>query len=189
VALTAIDRDLLNRCLAREPGSWKDFVDRFVGLILHVIRHTAASRNLQLHASDLDDCCAEVFLEIVAKDFAILRHFEGNSSLATYLTVVSRRICVRFLMTRKPLPYGTAVADSITDTRSDTQKDVDNREQLEKMLDQIAGKEADVVRLFHLEGKSYLQISEELNIPQNTVGSILSRARSKMRRTAHDPPE
>jgi RNA polymerase sigma-70 factor (ECF subfamily) len=52
------------------------------------------------------------------------------------------------------------------------------------MLEGLDGKEADVVRLFHLQGKSYRQISSELSIPENTIGPILSRARAKMRRTA-----
>src|SRR5205807_1713833 len=37
VPLTPLDRDLLKRCLNHEPGSWNDFVDRFLGLIYHVI--------------------------------------------------------------------------------------------------------------------------------------------------------
>jgi len=41
VALTEIDRNLLKRCLAEEPGAWKDFVDRFMGLFVHVVTHTA----------------------------------------------------------------------------------------------------------------------------------------------------
>jgi RNA polymerase sigma-70 factor (ECF subfamily) len=101
VALTAIDRNLLARCLDREPGAWKDFVDRFMGLIVHVIQHTADARSMKLSADDVDDICAEVMLAIVANDFAVLRHFRGQSSLATYLTVVARRICVRLLARRR----------------------------------------------------------------------------------------
>ena len=39
--LAAIDRDLLRRCLHHEPGAWNDFVDRFLGLVYHVVGHTA----------------------------------------------------------------------------------------------------------------------------------------------------
>ena len=33
MALSDIDRKLLQRCLAREPRAWEDFVDRFLGLM------------------------------------------------------------------------------------------------------------------------------------------------------------
>src|SRR5262245_4374492 len=48
VALTPVDRDLLRRCLDHQPGAWNDFVDRYLGLIYHVIHHTAHSRSTPL---------------------------------------------------------------------------------------------------------------------------------------------
>src|SRR5579883_2157215 len=100
VALTALDRELLKRCLNREPGAWNDFVDRFLGLIYHVIHHTSHLRSTPLNPEDVEDLAAEVLLQIVAGDYAVLRQFKGHSSLATYLTVIARRICVHELARR-----------------------------------------------------------------------------------------
>ena len=47
---------------------------------------------------------------------------------------------------------------------------------------QLPGAEAQVVRLYHLEGKSYHEISSTVGMPENSIGPILSRARNKMRR-------
>src|SRR5215468_8290297 len=88
VALTSLDRELLRRCLAHQPGAWNDFVDRFLGLIYHVIHHTAHLRSAPLRPEDTEDLAAEVLLQIVANDYAVLRQFKGNSSLATYLAVI-----------------------------------------------------------------------------------------------------
>jgi RNA polymerase sigma-70 factor (ECF subfamily) len=44
--------------------------------------------------------------------------------------------------------------------------------------------EAEVVRLYHLEGKSYHEISAHVGIPENSIGPTLSRARARMRREA-----
>ena len=38
-----------------------------------------------------------------------------------------------------------------------------------------------MVRLFYIEGRTYEEISTELNIPVNSIGAILSRARKKLR--------
>src|ERR1051325_3000250 len=84
VALSTQDRDLLKRCLNKEPGSWNDFVDRFLGLIYHVIHHTAHLRSMPLRPEDVEDLAAEVLLQVVASDYLLLRQFRGNSSLATY---------------------------------------------------------------------------------------------------------
>src|SRR5581483_2085927 len=101
MALSDIDRGLLQRCLARKPRSWEDFVDRFMGLVVHVVNHSAQSRSLRLTAEDREDLVAQVFLTIVKDDLAILRSFRGESSLATYLTVIARRVVVREILKQK----------------------------------------------------------------------------------------
>ena len=64
--MTENDRSLLRNCLDREPGAWKDFVDRFAGVFVHVIQHAAQSRSVQLSAHDTDDLAADIFLALVA---------------------------------------------------------------------------------------------------------------------------
>lgn len=190
MALSEIDRNLLERCLARKTRAWEDFVDRFMGLVVHVVNHSAQSRSLRLTAQDREDLCAEVFLAIIRDDFAVLRNFRGQSSLATYLTVVARRVVVREMLrrqTRNNLPAPTSVVASAMqpDGRESEQRSSD-REEVEQLLRQLDGHEATIVRMYHLEGKSYQEISTAVGIAENSVGPTLSRARQKMRRANHD---
>ena len=182
VALSEIDRNLLERCLQRKPGAWEDFVDRFMGLVIHAINHTAEARSVRLTAEDRDDLCAEVFLTIVRDNFNALRKFRGNSSLATYLTVVARRVAVRQILTRKSAArLNDHAASNVTDPHPTPEQRLTNREEVQRLLDGLQGTEAEVVRMYHLEGKSYEEISLSIGMPQNSIGPILSRARSKMR--------
>lgn len=190
MVLSEIDRNLLERCLHRKPRAWQDFVDRFMGLLIHVINHTAQARSIRLSSEDRDDLCAEILLRLLEQDYAILRHFRGQSSLATYLAVVARRIVVKQLMKRKPEPLQAAdrasveqpAAASPPGSQSSPEERIANRELVEQLLDQLGDGESQVVRLYHLEGRSYQEISHLLGIPVNSVGPILSRARAKMRR-------
>jgi RNA polymerase sigma-70 factor, ECF subfamily len=179
VSLHPIDRQLLERCLARKPRSWEDFVDRYLGLVLHVIDHTARCRSIPLTTQDREDLTAEVFLACVADDMAVLRRFRGQSSLATYLTVVARRVVVRELLKRKP---ETPLPDDQPERAqpSPVQR-ISNREEVERLLRELNGPESQIVRLYHLEGKSYEEISHIAGVPVNSIGPLLSRARVKMR--------
>ena len=112
VGLSEIDRNLLERCLQKKSRAWEDFVDRFMGLVIHVINHSAQAASMRLGPQDRDDC--EVFLAIIKGDFSLLRNFRGQSSLATYLTVVARRIVVRELLNRQTMARLTEV--SVEDT-------------------------------------------------------------------------
>ena len=59
---------------------------------------------------------------------------------------------------------------------------ISNREEVELLLQGLNEAEADVVRMYHLEGKSYREISSQVGMPENSVGPTLTRAREKMKR-------
>lgn len=190
MALSEIDRNLLERCLSGKPRAWEDFVDRFMGLVVHVINHSAQSRSVRLTPEDREDLISEVFLTIVKDDFAVLRQFRGMSSLATYLTVISRRVAVHQLLKKKAsAPLTGGLDGSIQDTNGHSvEKRLSNHEEISRLLEELEGSEAEIVRLYHLEGKSYQEISTATGIPENSIGPTLSRARDKMRRASADQP-
>jgi len=188
VALSDIDRQLLQRCLARQPHAWEDFVDRFLGLIVHVINHTAVARSIAISQQDREDLASEVFVAILADDYAVLRRFRGQSSLATYLTVISRRVVVKELLKRRIVSNQAEAGEThdFDDHTGGTEERLSNLEEVQRLLGELDGEEADIVRLYHLEGKSYQEISRQTGVPVNSIGPALSRARAKMRRVGAD---
>ena len=186
MGLTPIDEVLLEGCLQGKARSWENFVDRFIGLVVHVVNHTAEVRGLRLSAEDRDDLVSEVFLNLLKNDFAILRHFRRQSSLATYLTVVARRIVVRTLLQSGGSAWrvesgGQPLLDERSDAAADPADRIADRDTVERLLDELQEDEARVVRMYHLEGRSYREISAAMGLPENSIGPILSRARAKMR--------
>lgn len=173
--------------MAQEPGAWKDFVDRYLGLFIHVLHHTAHSRSVSLSADDLDDLCAEMFLAILADDFGVLRRFRGQSSLATYLTVIARRLAVKEISQRRnaeaighvraQVPVEQLVANAAA-----PQARLENADLVQRMMIGLSASEAEIIRRYHLDGKSYREISEALGMPENTIGPTLTRAREKLRK-------
>ena len=189
MGLSEIDRNLLDRCLQRKPRAWEDFVDRFMGLVVHVVNHTAQARSIRLTPADRDDLCAEVFLNTIKNDYAVLHNFHGKCSLATYLTVIARRIVVKELLSRVSTSRlgngnGTHSAEGIPDPHPTAERRLGDQEEVQRLLASLQGTEADVVRMYHLEGKSYQEISSVIGMPENSIGPILSRARNKMRRAS-----
>jgi RNA polymerase sigma-70 factor (ECF subfamily) len=186
---TAVDRDLLKRCLASAPGSWNDFVDRFISLIYHAIQYTGHLRSARVGPEDLEDIAAEVMLKLVANDFRVLREFRGESSLATYLTVIARRICVKELARRQQVMSAinrgeSRVPEPEADDGPAAAKGIERLEEVDALLRRLKGREREIVRLYYLEGRTYEEISTDTDVPVNTIGSVLSRARKKLREMA-----
>ncbi len=185
--LLEIDRQLIERCLRKEPGAWNDFVDRYMGLIYHVIQHVAHSRSVTFSPADVEDLCAEILLGIVDDDYTVLRRFQGRSSLPTYLTVVARRICVREVVKRHreaELGHVTAPRALAEEASSTEVQSIATAEEVERMIQGLPEREAEVIRLYHLKYLNYRQIGKQLNIPENSVGPILARAGKRLRRLA-----
>ncbi|MEM6328835.1 MAG: sigma-70 family RNA polymerase sigma factor [Planctomycetota bacterium] len=182
MALSEIDRQLLERCLSNKPQAWQDFVDRFMGLVTLVVNHTAECRSIRLDRADKEDLVSEVFLAVIKNDYAVLRRFRGQSSLATYLTVIARRVVVSHLMKNISARFTTseAAAEPLSPAAS-VEDRLGDTEQLHSLLTKLNGPEADVVRLYHLEGKSYQEISDQTGMPAGSIGPTLSRARARMR--------
>ncbi|TWU41206.1 RNA polymerase sigma factor SigX [Novipirellula aureliae] len=185
MSLSEVDRQLLQHCLDGAPRAWQNFADRFLGLVVHVANHTAESRGFSLDSSTRDDLVAEVFLAIIANDFGVLRRFRRNCSLATYLTVISRRVIARRLAaagrTARPVGDIRSAADSQAESDNGAASRIEDQEQVQQLLLRLDPQEANVVRMYHLEGKSYQEISQTVGMAENSIGPVLSRARAKMR--------
>ena len=185
--LRQIDRQLIDRCLGKEPGAWNDFVDRYMGLIYHVINHVSHARSIVLTPPDTEDIAAEILLEIVDEDYSVLRRFQGTSSLPTYLTVIARRICVKEIIKRQreaELGHTHAHRSATSDEDSREAEAIASAEEVERMLDNLSEREAEVVKLYHLKYLNYRQIGKQIGIPENSVGPILAKARANLRRAA-----
>ena len=184
MSLSDYDRLLLDRCLDGSPHAWEDFVDRFLGLVIHVVNHTGTSRNVSIDASLRDDLVSDVFLKLIEHDFAILRRFRRQCSLHTYLAVVARRVVSKRLLQHSATNNRTVAVDALGEipaSDGNSEARIADREHVEKLLLRLDGREADIVRMYHLEGRSYREISSVVGIAENSVGSVLSRARQFMR--------
>jgi RNA polymerase sigma-70 factor (ECF subfamily) len=182
---------LLQRCLDREPGAWNDFVDEYIHLIYHVIHHTAGQRSAPVSPEDIEDLAAEIFLQIVDNNYHVLRQFQGRSSLATYLTVIARRICIRMLAKNQPRarPSSNGQDEQQLEAREPVEPGIETVEEVQNLLARLPKKARLMVRMHYLEGRSYEEISSELGVPVNTIGPILSRARKALRQQLHQRRE
>ena len=183
---TPEDRELVQACLHGHSVAWDTFFTRFIGLLAFVVDRTAAQRQMALTPADREDLLADILLEILHNNSAVLRSFAGRSSLATYLAVVARRVAVRGMIRlaeksrgRRPLADGHESAHPIDG--DDSQGRLADREQLERMLGGLDEIEARLVRLHHLESRNYGEISRLTGMPLGSIGPTLARARQKMK--------
>lgn len=186
--LSDLDRTLLNRCLTGAPGGWEDFLDRYLPLLVHAVNETAKLRFDKLPDQWRDDVVAEVLITLVDRDFETLRQFQGQSSLGTYLVVIARRVAARKIAKMRRIPL--VVEANLIQQKSllnDELGQLEDSEQVSVLLDKLPEREAQVIRLFHIQHHSYAEISHHLGIPENSVGPLLNRARNNLKSLSSAP--
>jgi RNA polymerase sigma-70 factor (ECF subfamily) len=184
------DHALVQRLVAGDAQAWRDFVLRFQRLVLARVLATAREIGLPLAQPDAEDHCAEVFSRLVAGDFAVLRRFEGRSTLSTWLSVVTRRIVMRRLAAARRDLAGTGSGRALPLESLAGKGDEDplahligeeSHELLALGLAQLGERHQQLARLFYLDGCTYREISEQLDMPLNSIGPTLNRIQQKLR--------
>src|SRR5438067_7174397 len=106
---------------------------------------------MPVRPEDVEDLAAEVLLQIVNHDYAVLRQFRGQSSLATYLTVIARRTCVHELARRAPAGLRGNNHPLVQEPEARNAapgNHLENADEVAELLKKLPEKERSVVRLY-----------------------------------------
>jgi RNA polymerase sigma-70 factor, ECF subfamily len=185
----AVDLQLVQGLIARDPEAWAMFVERFQRLVLARVAATAGELRQSLDEAEMEDLCAEVFAQLIVDDYAALRRFEGRSTLSTWLCVVTRRIALRRLTTRRrELPAEQGEGSGIDFLAGPPQDDplrllIDGEDRLllAAGLEQLNPRQRQLVHLLYFDGCSYREASQQLQIPMNSIGPTLQRIQQRLR--------
>jgi RNA polymerase sigma-70 factor, ECF subfamily len=179
------DLALVQRLVDNSEAAWCKLVNQFAGQVrARIIRVTISCGSLNRSAM-VDDILAEVFRALLANEHAALRAYQGRCSLSTYLCAIATRVALRYSI--KPA-HGIQSEDVLTaleDTKAAAPEhralDSEQNQWLLQHIDKLPGKQRQLIRLFHLEGKSYKEISVQLSMPIGSIGPSIGRAEAQLR--------
>jgi len=175
--------ELARRCIAREPGAWRDFVDLYAPTVKALAR-----RYLRLHGrfpdeSVLEDVLQELMLAVTRRDYRLLRNYDPTYSFKTYLGVITRTEVHRLLRRKRP-QLGNAeeleAAAPVQEDASGAVEKLEETELLEAALAKLPERDALILRLRFMRERDYRQIAQALGIPEASVGQTLYRAKQKL---------
>jgi RNA polymerase sigma-70 factor (ECF subfamily) len=164
------DEALVRRAKAGDREAFGRLMDRFQAPVYRVVRGILSD------ASDAEDVAQEAFL----RAYESLAKFRGESGFFTWLY----RIAVNEALRARKRRSFTAleVVPEVEAPRPETpDEDGPSPAALERLLAMLSDEFRAIVVLRDLEGLSYQEIAETLEIPMGTVESRLFRARRELR--------
>ena len=179
---------VVKRLLQGDGRAWQAFVEAYGRLVRSRVADVASSFGRGSDESAIDDAVAEVFAVLLGNDAAALRAFAGRSSLGTYVSVIATRSATRgFARKQGAIPPNTEcdVTQAACERNSHDPAarliHQEQRQRLQQLIRRLPEKQGRMMVLFHLQGRTYGEISEAMNVPMGSIGPTLRRAEAKLR--------
>ena len=150
-------------------------------LVYHVIHRTV--RDWESH----EEIFQEVFLNVLDS----LPRFEGRSKLSTWIASIAVHTCYKFIQKARKREQYVSFGDwleivpepGVPSNLQESLERNDLRRRLGRHLGELAPKYALPVSLFYMEGMTYQEIAEILDLPMGTVKSHLFRGLKELRKS------
>lgn len=155
-----------------DTDGYRYFVERYhAGLIIHCDQ-------ILRDRDEAEDIAQEAFCQAYQK----LAEFDPKKArYSTWLYRIATNRAIDSLRRRKHYSDGVEI-DSIADAAPLPDINDDDRARLRSAVEQLTPPEyRSVIEAYYWHGKSYEMIANELNIPRNTVGTWMSRAKVQLR--------
>ena len=161
-------RDLIQRALAQDSRAQKELYDQFAAKVHRLTLRMVA-------ASEADDVTQQTFMKM----FQGLAKFQGDASFSTWLYRIAINECLQHR--RRQRAPAEQLPVELVDSSAATAERLEQTDLMQQALINLDEKLRAVVLLREVEGLSYEQIAEVLEIPAGTVASQLNRARAELR--------
>jgi RNA polymerase sigma factor (sigma-70 family) len=166
---------LIRKILAGDREAFKTIVEEYKRLVCHIVFR------MVFNPEDREDLCQVVFIKV----YQNLSSFKLESKLSSWIARIAYNSCIDHLKKRKALsldelsPIGSYQADLANEETSPDEYaekgDLSTRLKIE--MEKMPVHFRTILTLYHLEGMSYMEISEIMQLPGGTVKSYLFRAR------------
>ncbi|MCX6645454.1 MAG: sigma-70 family RNA polymerase sigma factor [bacterium] len=186
VAVRARDNRLVLRTIAGDGEAFEDLVRLYYDRIRALVFH-------HLHREDdLDDALQEIFL----KAWQALPNFQKRSNFYTWLFRIASNYCIDRLRKRRLELVsldGTEARDALearAHLKTDTPEEEYSRSERVRIVQKAIGMldpiYQNIIILREIEGLTYDELADSLDIEMGTVKSRLARARTELKKILQD---
>jgi RNA polymerase sigma-70 factor (ECF subfamily) len=159
----------IKKCNAGDKDAFRHLVERYQA---EALGHAIA---ILANRDDALDAVQEAFFDA----YQALRSFDTSRQFYPWFYTILRNRCFKLFATRKKnVPV---MLDDALIIAAEGEVPQEDRVALERALLELSSAERELITLKHLDGLSYEELAERLEIPKGTVMSRLYHARKRLR--------
>lgn len=168
-----IDLEIVSKVLSGDVQSFEQIIQRYQERILRLCRSMVG-------ASQAEDAAQEIFLKI----YKSLSQFKEESSFSTWVYRIAANHCLNLIKKNKR-EQPISIESSLLEERGPSAQDVfEKRQMLQSIFKGLDPEDRMILTLREVEGFTYQEIAERLQISLDLVKVRLFRARQALIQSA-----
>jgi RNA polymerase sigma-70 factor (ECF subfamily) len=175
----ADDRQLVARCVKREPGAWEEFLARFQAVLAAASGAALLRSTGRVAPDEVESAVQATLVQLLEKDAAALRAWKGRASLTAYLRAIATKVALN--QARGEKRKGWMRFRPLEDAPDPEARPAPDPGAMAEAMDRLPERDRLILKLFHLDGASYRQIARLMEVSAGAVSPMLIRARKKLR--------
>lgn len=176
------DRKLIKKCLEGDAEAWSEFVDRFSGLIYWVIKRKLCKYYIYME-SDVEEIYQRVLASIWEKKS--LTNVSERGNISPWIAVLASNLTIDFVR-KKTLEEDFLREGPESESRPQRPDegilDREDKRLLDEAIKLLNKKERAFLELNYIAGKKQREIAGIFNMKINSVSTIITRAKNKIKR-------
>ncbi len=174
--------DLIERCINREEKAWSGFINRFSGLVYYSARERLKRNGFSFSEQDIQDIVQNVFMDIWEK--SRLSEVRERDKIKAWLSIVGQTRALNFIRKKRERLLGEEELFKVENIVSDKEKGhgAELIEELEMAIENFPPREKIILKLNIIHGKTHKEIADFMNMPINTVSTIIARRKETLRK-------
>lgn len=174
--------DLIGRCIEREEKAWLEFIDRFSGLVYYSARERLKRNGYSFNEQDIQDIVQNVFIDIWEK--SMLAEVKERHKIKAWLSITGQTRALNFMRKKKERLLSEEELFKVENIVSDKKEGYGAEliEELEKAVENFPPREKIILKLNIVHSKTHKEIADFMNMPINTVSTIIARRKELLRK-------
>ena len=177
------ERELIERCIAKDNEAWKEFICRYdttINTAIHNISDKFSCRN----ATFIEDIRSEIFEKLLADNCLALRSFMWQCDFATWLYKLTKNKTYDYFrkaLRRRTVPIDECVGNMIP-RRVRHGKELTAKLTVEELLNNLTEENRDIMIMHYIYGFKYKDMVETMGLSEDALHHRAMRACKTLRK-------
>lgn len=183
----ARDRERVRHCIEGEEAAWRELVTAHGGGLVRTVRRTLARFNAPRSDADVHDLCAGAWMRLLEKNRRLLKEYLLKNDIpfsawlkgiAVYVVREKARSEARRF---RRLERYFRMLEPMESPPSPSEFTAQDADRLERLMSRLPERDRLLIRLGILEELPYDRIAPLLEEKTSSIGSLLFRAKERLR--------